>query len=67
MDINHNVNVTTELKKAAENDTLMNFTVDITAMSISGPLVVGKENLVLSDSGENKTKGQRFYTVEKSN
>jgi len=40
------VNVTTALKKVAENDTLKNFNVDMTAMSISGPLDVGKENLV---------------------
>lgn len=41
------VNVTTALKKAAENDTLKNLKVDMTAMSISGPLDVGKENFSL--------------------
>ena len=52
------VNVTTALKKAAKNDTLKNLKVDMRAMSISGPLDVGKENLVQSDSGEKKNKGQ---------
>ena len=67
VDINHNVNVTTELKKAAENNTLKNFNVVITTMSISGPLVVGKENLVLSDSGEKNQKAKVLYSSKATN
>lgn len=59
------VNVTTALKKAAENDTLENLKVDMTAMSISGPLDVGKDNFSLVGPWRKKRQRPKCYTIAK--
>ena len=50
------------LQRAAENNTLGTFKVNRTSLDVK-EVNVGKKNLILSDNGEKKSKGAKFYTI----